>query len=80
MKIKIIGYDTKAGTKLKDNVIKVVNDLNNNVTINFEEGKKNNKEPVLYIDDILICQGKVISERRLLKYLKKNYKDIFTML
>ncbi len=80
MRIKIIGSETKNGAKLKDHVINVVNLLNNEVTINFEDSEKNGISPILYIDDILICQGKVISERRLIKYLKKNYKDITTML
>ena len=80
MTIKIIGYETKEGLKLKENVVNVVNTMKSKVTIKFEEISKKNTEPTLYIDDILICKGKAITERRLIKYLKKNYKDFATML
>lgn len=78
MTIKIIGYNNKKGLKLRNNVVNVVNSIPSKVTIKFEEN--NNSEPILYIDDILVCKGKVISEKRLLKYLKKRYKDIPPML
>lgn len=80
MTITIIGSNTIEGTKLKKHIIKVVNELDNKVVINLIDDNKKDKLPILFINNKLICEGKTLSEKEIVKLLKRDYNEHNTMI
>lgn len=76
MNIKIIGSDCSNGIKLKKNLLKVANDYDGDVEIEFKDGQESMKKyniknkPGLVINGKKISEGKVPNDREILKYIK----------
>lgn len=75
MTIKIIGSNTSNGIKLKKMIIKLANTIEEKVIINLIDDKTLTNLPYFYIDNNLISKGNIPSEKELIKYFKKNYKQ-----
>lgn len=73
MNIKLIGSDCSNGIKILKNLKKVERELKCSLKIN-EVSSKNNKKhimiPTLIINDEIISEGRVISDRELKNILK----------
>ena len=80
MEITIIGSNTINGIKLRKNIIKIANNIEEKITINLIDEKDKEKLPILYINNELISSGKIPSEKEIVKLLKRNYKDTKTMI
>ncbi len=80
MEITIIGSNTINGIKLRKNIIKIANKIEEKITINLIDEKDKEKLPILYINNELISSGKIPSEKEIVKLLKRNYKDTKTMI
>lgn len=80
MEITIIGSNTINGIKLRKNIIKIANKIEEKITINLIDEKDKEKLPILYINNKLISSGKILSEKEIVKLLKRNYKDTKTMI
>lgn len=79
MEITIVGSNTINGIRLRKNIIKIANNIEDKITINLVDEKKEESLPILYINNQLISSGKVPSEKEIVKLLKRNYKDNNTM-
>lgn len=79
MEITIIGSNTIDGIKLRKNIIKIANNIEDKITINLIDEKRLETLPLLYINSQLVSCGKVPSEKEIVKLLKRNYKDNNTM-
>ena len=79
MNITIIGSKTIDGIKLKRNIIKVANELDSKIIINLIDDNNKNKLPKLYINNNLISEGKTLSEKEIVKLLKRDYNELNTM-
>lgn len=80
MTITIIGSNTIEGIKLKKNIIRIANELEDKVIINLIDDNKKDKLPILYINNKLICEGKTPSEKEIVKLLKRDYNEHNTMI
>ena len=80
MEITIIGSNTINGIKLRKNIIKIANKIEEKITINLIDEKDKEKLPILYINNELISSGKIPSKKEIVKLLKRNYKDTKTMI
>ena len=80
MEITIIGSNTINGIKLRKNIIKIANKIEEKITINLIDEKDKEKLPILYINNELISSSKIPSEKEIVKLLKRNYKDTKTMI
>ena len=74
MNLKLIGSDCSNGIKILKNLKKVERELECSLKIN-EVSKKNNKQkhiviPTLILNDEIISEGRVISDRELKNLLK----------
>lgn len=73
MNIKLIGSDCSNGIKILKNLKKVERELKCSLKIN-EVSSKNNKKhiiiPALLLNDEIISQGRVISDRELKNIIK----------
>ncbi len=74
MNLKLIGSDCSNGIKIIKNLKKVERELECSLKIN-EVSKKNNKQkhiviPTLILNDEIISEGRVISDRELKNILK----------
>ena len=74
MNLKLIGSDCSNGIKILKNLKKVQRELECSLKIN-EVSKKNNKQkhiviPTLILNDEIISEGRVISDRELKNILK----------
>ena len=74
MNLKLIGSDCSNGIKILKNLKKVERELECSLKIN-EVSKKNNKQkhiviPTLILNDEIISEGRVISDRELKSILK----------
>lgn len=74
MNLKLIGSDCSNGIKILKNLKKVERELECSLKIN-EVSKKNNKQkhiiiPTLILNDEIISEGRVISDRELKNILK----------
>ena len=72
MTIKIIGVNTEMGNKLKNNIIEIVDNLDEKIKIELENKNGAVELPLLYINDLLVCKGKVPNINRLKKYIKRS--------
>ena len=79
MNITIIGSNTIDGIKLKRNIIKVANELDFKIIINLIDDNNKNQLPKLYINNNLISEGKILSEKEIVKLLKRDYNELNTM-
>lgn len=76
MNIKIIGSNCSNGIKLKKNVKKIINDYDGKVKLELLDDEKiirkhNVKNvPCLIINDKKVCEGKVLTDRELLRTMK----------
>ena len=76
MNIKIIGSDCSNGIKLKKNLLKVANDYDGDVEIEFKDDQESMKKyniknkPGLVINGKKISEGKVSNDREIMKYIK----------
>ncbi len=76
MEIKIIGENSSNRMKLLKNLNKVIKKIDGNVVINLLETKKEiNKYgitnyPGLVINEKIISQGKILTERELINYIR----------
>lgn len=76
MNIKIIGSNCSNGMKLKKELLKAVNNIDEDVKIELrddpEDLKKYNVKniPGLVINGKKYAEGKVLSEREIIKYIK----------
>lgn len=75
MKIEIIGANTINGIKLRKQILKAVNRFDGKVIVNLVDDYTCGELPCLYINRELICKGIVPSEKEIVKYLKKAYKE-----
>lgn len=73
MIIKIVGANTINGIKLRQRIIDVVSKIDQKITINLLDDTENEGFlPVLYINNRLISKGKVLSNKEIIKSIKKN--------
>lgn len=76
MNIKIIGYHCKNGMQLYKMTSRAVEDLGNEIDIEKLDDKKSQDKyavkdiPGLVIDERLVCQGKVLSQREIAKMIQ----------
>lgn len=76
MNIKIIGNESSNRIKLLKNLNKAIDSLKMHETPTIEEDEKNIKNynitntPALIINDKVISQGKVLTEKEIVKFLK----------
>lgn len=76
MKIKLIGSDCKNGIKLKKNIFKVCKEGKNNLEIELLDVKSGKDKynissfPALVIDNKVISQGKVLTDRQIKHYIE----------
>jgi len=72
MTFKIVGSNTIMGNKMRKILINVAKNVNEKVTITLIEDNESDNLPFLYCNNILLCKGEVLSERKIIKYIKKN--------
>lgn len=73
MIIKIVGANTINGIKLRQRIIDVVSKIDQKITINLLDDTENEGFlPILYINNHLISKGKVLSNKEIIKSIKKN--------
>lgn len=74
MNIKLIGSNCSNGIKMKKMLNKVKDEYDVNISLlddNESKKKYNIKNiPGLVINDVKICEGKVLTNREIIKYLK----------
>lgn len=76
MHIKIIGSNCSNGMKLKKSLLKVMNNYDGDVEIEFKDDQESLKKyniknkPGLVINEKKFSEGKVPNDRELLKYIK----------
>lgn len=76
MNIKIIGSNCSNGIKLKKLLLKVANNYDGDVKIEFKDDQESMKKynvkniPGLVINGKKISEGKVPNDREILKYIK----------
>lgn len=76
MKIKIIGCNCSNGIKLKKTLFKAIKDFEDSVEVELDNDQKSIKKynikniPALIINNNKCIEGKVPSERDILKYIK----------
>lgn len=80
MELTIIGSNTIEGIKLRKNIIKVANNIEEKITINLIEETTERNLPILYINKQLISKGKTLSEKEIVKQIKRNDKHLKSML
>lgn len=76
MKIKIIGSNCSNGMKLRNQLQKVQKQLDEKIIIELIDNEKNKyqvtNKPGLVINDTLVSQGKVLTDREILKFIKST--------
>ena len=76
MNVKIIGSESSNRIKLLKNLNKAIDSLKMHVTPTIEEDERRIKNynitntPALIINDKVISQGKVLTEKEIVKFLK----------
>lgn len=76
MKIKIIGKNSSNRTKLLKNTNKALKKFNNGIEIMLLEEKEDENKygitntPSLIIDDKIVSQGKVLTDREIINYIR----------
>ena len=76
MNVKIIGSESSNRIKILKNLNKEINSLKKHVTTTIEEDERSIKNynitntPALIINDKVISQGKVLTEKEIVKFLK----------
>ncbi|MBQ6841332.1 MAG: thioredoxin family protein [Bacilli bacterium] len=76
IEIKVIGQSSSNKTKLVKNVNKAIKNLKDKYDITLLEGQSYEQEygitntPSLVINDKLISQGKVLTDREIINYIK----------
>lgn len=75
MIIKIIGVNTINGIKLKKTILKIANEIEGRVIINLIDNNTLSNLPILYVDDELVSEGIILSNKEIIRILKKHYKD-----
>lgn len=76
MNIKIIGSNCSNGIKLKKMLLKAVNNIEDDIKIELKDDQESLKKyniknvPGLVINGKVYSQGKVLSEREIIKYIK----------
>ena len=76
MNVKIIGSESSNRIKLLKNLNKAIDSLKMHVTPTIEEDERSIKNynitntPTLIINDKVISQGKVLTEKEIVKFLK----------
>ncbi len=76
MNIKIIGYNCSNGIKLKKTLLKAIKDFDETIEVEFNDDQESVKKynikniPALIINNNKCIEGKVPSERDILKYIK----------
>lgn len=76
MNIKIIGYNCSNGIKLKKTLLKAIKDFDDPVEVVLDNDQESIKKynikniPALIINNNKCIEGKVPSERDILKYIK----------
>lgn len=76
MNVKIIGGESSNRIKLLKNLNKAIDSLKMHVTPTIEEDERSiknyniNNTPALIINDKVISQGKVLTEKEIVKFLK----------
>lgn len=75
MIIKIIGVNTINGIKLKKTILKIANEIEGRVIINLIDNNTLSNLPILYVDDELVSEGTILSNKEIIRILKKHYKD-----
>ncbi len=76
MNVKIIGSESSNRIKLLKNLNKAIDSLKMHVTPTIEEDERSIKNynitniPALIINDKVISQGKVLTEKEIVKFLK----------
>ena len=72
MVFKIVGHNTLNGIKLRKIVVKIAEDLDDQVIITLLETDYDTKIPLLYINNKLVFKGRIPKEKELIKYIKNN--------
>ena len=72
MIFKLIGYNTLDGIRLQKKLVQIANYFPDRVTIRLLNAEDKGEIPILYLNDKLISQGKLPTEKELLKTIKKN--------
>lgn len=72
MVIKIVGINTIKGNKLKNKIIKLSYNIDKKIIINLENNSTATNLPILYINDRLISNGRIPSDKEILKNIKNN--------
>ena len=81
MIIKIVGANTINGIKLRQRIIDVVSKIDQKITINLLDDTENEGFlPILYINNHLISKGKVLSNKEIIKSIKKIYDIIYKVI
>lgn len=75
MIIKIIGVNTINGIKLKKTILKIANEIEGRVIINLIDNNTLSNLPILYVDDELVSEGTILSNKEIIRIFKKHYKD-----
>ncbi|MFR5856970.1 MAG: thioredoxin family protein [Bacilli bacterium] len=76
MNIKIIGYNCSNGIKLKKTLLKAIKDFDETIEVELNDDQESVKKynikniPALIINNNKCIEGKVPSERDILKYIK----------
>ena len=76
MNIKIIGYNCSNGIKLKKTLLKAIKDFDETIEVELNDDQESVKKynikniPALIINNNKSIEGKVPSERDILKYIK----------
>lgn len=76
LNIKIIGYNCSNGIKLKKTLLKAIKDFDETIEVEFNDDQESVKKynikniPALIINNNKCIEGKVPSERDILKYIK----------
>lgn len=76
LNIKIIGYNCSNGIKLKKTLLKAIKDFDETIEVELNDDQESVKKynikniPALIINNNKCIEGKVPSERDILKYIK----------
>lgn len=76
MNIKIIGSNCSNGIKLKKMLLKAINNIDNDVKVELKDDQESLKKynikniPGLVINGKKYSEGKVLSDREIVKYIK----------
>lgn len=74
MKIEIVGSNTLNGIKLRKRILKVANEIDSKIIISLVDDYEQRNLPILYINSELVSKGVILTEKEIVKYLKKYCK------